>query len=306
LFEGEALEEKILHLEAALGGAFVLVEGRGLAAEFGDEGVAVGGVVLAEEILEVGVEGAFGDLQVALDAVVGPAVEEAAEDLVAAGGGAVELADAGAFAAAELEPGGWGDFVAEKQAGGEVGDEVVPAALVEGGEMEDVVAFGAGEGGWRIVIRMADKNVCPTKFEGRVGVEEAGEEAHGEGVVDFADLFFAAGAEPAPTDESVVVGVLVARMADKNVRPTTHPFGIAAKQRGSDDGLFEVVGEEIGEPGPGAAEDGVGGLEKPGAAGEERAVIVEDGDGLAALAAEEGDCALAEKAANAGAMEHGW
>ena len=45
-----------------------------MAAEFGDEGVAVGGVVLAEEILEVGVEGASGDLQVALDAFVGPAV----------------------------------------------------------------------------------------------------------------------------------------------------------------------------------------------------------------------------------------
>jgi len=74
----------------------------------------------------------------------------------------------------------------------------------------------------------------------------------------------------------------------------------------ADDGLFEMVGEEIGEPGPCAAEDGVGGLEEPGAAGEEGAVVVEDGDGLAAFAAEILNFAFAEEGAEAGAMEHGW
>src|SRR5437879_13157818 len=100
----------------------------------------------------------------------------------------------------------------------------------------------------------------------------------------------------------VVAGTLSATRS----RRTGRGGRAAAKQRGSDDGLFEVVGEEIGEPGPGAAEDGVWGLEEPGAAGDERAVIVEDGDGLAAFAAEEGDGALAKEAAHAGAMEHGY
>src|SRR5207244_2087392 len=70
---------------------------------------------------------------------------------------------------------------------------------------EEVVAFGAGKGGGEVVIRMADKNVCPTQLESRVAMQEAGDEAHGNGVIDFADWFSAAGAEPAPTDESVVV-----------------------------------------------------------------------------------------------------
>jgi len=205
--------------------------------------VAVGDVVLAEEIVEVGVECASGDLQVALDFFVGPAVLEAAEDLVAAGGGAVELAEGGAFAAAELEPGGWGDFVAEEEAGGHVGDEVVPAGFVEGGEVEDVVAFGAGEGGGRfgegfeLDGRMSGRSARPTsrsgrptsnrnvrgsdvaKFKSGIWVEEAGDEAHGEGVVDFADWFFAAGAEPAVADEAVVV-VGEGEVVDITLTPT--------------------------------------------------------------------------------------
>ena len=44
--------------------------------------------------------------------------------------------------------------------------------------------------------------------------------------------------------------------------------GFSVEDGFADYSLFEVVGEEIGEPGPGAAEDGVWGLEEPGAAGE--------------------------------------
>ena len=81
--------------------------------------------------------------------------------------------------------------------------------------------------------------------------------------------------------------------------------GFWAEEGRASDGLFEVVGEEIGEPGPCAAEDGMGGLEEVAAAGEEGAVLVEDGDGLAALAAEVLDFAFAEEAASAGVVEHG-
>jgi hypothetical protein len=93
-------EEEFHYLEAAFAGAFFLIEwGRDGCAEFGGEGVAVGDIFLAAEDANVIVEGPDGDAQVAGDAGIGPAVEEAAEDGLALEGRArAEAADAGALA----------------------------------------------------------------------------------------------------------------------------------------------------------------------------------------------------------------
>ena len=137
-----------MDLEAAFVGAFDLVEGRGSAAEFGDEGVAVFDIFLVAEDGDVTINRVEIHLEVAGDAAVGPAVEEAAEDLLAARGEAGEVADAGDFAAG-FGPGGALDFAAVEEAGGEVVDEKVPTVGVGGGEMLDLVAGAAGESGWR-------------------------------------------------------------------------------------------------------------------------------------------------------------
>jgi hypothetical protein len=48
---------------------------------------------------------------------------------------------------------GFGDFVAVEQASGEMGDDEVPAAVVDGGEGGDAVAIFAGEEGrWRLEV----------------------------------------------------------------------------------------------------------------------------------------------------------
>ncbi len=103
-------------------------------------------VFLAEEGAEAGGDDGSVHFEVVGDLFVGPAVEDSAEDGLAAGGFDVEHG-AVLFGRGHVEVFGAGDFAGLEQAAGEVADEVGPfvAARVAGGE--DVVAFVAGEGG---------------------------------------------------------------------------------------------------------------------------------------------------------------
>jgi hypothetical protein len=202
LVAGEAGEQEGLDLEAALVGAFDLIEGRGSAAEFGDEGVAVGDIFLLAEDVDVAIDGVEVHLEVAGDAADGPAVEQAAQDLLAARGEAGEMADAGDFAAGFV-PGGARDLAAVEKAGGEVGDELVPTVGMGGGEMLDVVTGAAGEGGRGLGRFVGVGSECG--HQGGIEGEEVAEIADGEGTEDGADEFIAGGAEPAPAAEEEVV-----------------------------------------------------------------------------------------------------
>jgi len=74
-----------------------------------------------------------------------PAVAESSQDCLAFGGGAKDLAGAGALALFAI-PLRLGDFVAEKQAAGEGGDDEIPALAGGAGGVLDFVAIYAGEG----------------------------------------------------------------------------------------------------------------------------------------------------------------
>ncbi len=311
LFVGEAGEHQVLDEETALGGAFDLIERRGgFGAEFGDEGVAVGDVFLAAENPDVIVEGPYGHVKLAGDAAVGPAFEEAVENRFAARSGAVELADAAALAVfAGMVPGGRGDFVAKKQAGGEVGDEDVPTVTIGAGIEADAVAFVAGKGGeWfgdqvelavgaergesfvdiaeagaegfetgfmKKLIGVVKITLTPTlsRCTGRGGkrgrgqcrlgdfalqpggkwresgleVDPVAEGADGDGEVDGADEFFAAGADPAVAGELAFVFVEVvvgSNESGMSARPTGALSPQMLGEHGhSGDGLLEFFGE---------------------------------------------------------------
>jgi hypothetical protein len=86
------------------------------------------------------------DVQVSRDLLVGESFQEAREDLLAFGGVGVFLGAVG-FAFGELEPGGFGDFVAVQETAREVGDQVVPGVSGGAVEVADVVAVFAGEAG---------------------------------------------------------------------------------------------------------------------------------------------------------------
>lgn len=97
-------------------------------------------------------DGLLADPEVFGDLGVGPAFDEAVEDFVALGGGAV----LGGFGVVEFflagEGGGDLDFVAEEEAGGEGGDDVVPGVVGGPGDAAaDAVAVVAGEGGRGVV-----------------------------------------------------------------------------------------------------------------------------------------------------------
>src|SRR5207245_335592 len=128
------------------------------------------------------------------------------------GGAAIEDSGFGAFAF-EAVPGGFLDFAAVEQAGGEMGDDVVPCAAAEAAGIGDAVADGAGEGGRRngevidvirlgFVVRMVDRNVRST--------EEIEEGLRGKGVEDFSGGLVAGGAEPAPAEELAAFAELAA------------------------------------------------------------------------------------------------
>ncbi len=94
------------------------------------------------------IDGVEGFVHVAGDLGRREAKAQAFKDFFADGGLAMELADAGALTLWD-EGGGFGDFVAEEQAGGEMGDDLIPGVVFDGGEIGDVVAFAAGEDGGR-------------------------------------------------------------------------------------------------------------------------------------------------------------
>jgi hypothetical protein len=105
------------------------------------------GVVLFVEVFDVAVDGGVDDVQGFGDVFVGKVLEEEVEDLFSAfGGGAAGVGGVAAFSGGG-EPVGFGDFVAEEEAGGEVGDEGVPGVAVDAGEVARAVALGAGRTG---------------------------------------------------------------------------------------------------------------------------------------------------------------
>jgi hypothetical protein len=113
---------------------------------------------------------------------------------------------------------------------------------------------------------------------GRRGVfEEVVEEgARGEGIEDGAGGFFAGGAEPAPAAEAEI----------------TMAFGCAVGGEGEvvgaeDDGLFEFVGDSVGEEFPERAPEGIGALVEGWAGRVEGFPGVDDGDAVAAVFAAE-------------------
>ena len=191
-----------------------LVEGFGVGgAELGGKFDTGGDVFLFAEMADVFLDFGEGHGEVAGDAAVGPAVENSAQDGLAAEGLAAEAAGAGEFAGG-LVPGGFGDFVAEKQAAGEGGDDEVPALAGGAGGPLDFVAFCAGEGGcWR----KHGLGVVPQIFAGSraetaladsgVEAEEIEEGVGRERTIDGSDGFFAGGAEPAVADEAGFVFV---------------------------------------------------------------------------------------------------
>jgi hypothetical protein len=124
-----------------------VIEGRGGVLETRAELVARVDVVLFVEAFDVAVDGGVTDSEGLRDVVVALAFEEEVLDLLAAFAGFAEEGGAvGAFAGLFVPGGGW-DFVAVEEAGGDVGDEVVPGVAGEAGVVLDVVAGVAGEGG---------------------------------------------------------------------------------------------------------------------------------------------------------------
>src|SRR5437763_329364 len=110
-----------------MAGGLDLVEGLGVGGtEFGGELDAGGDVFLLAEGADVFLDFSESHRQVAGDAAVGPAVENSAEDGLAAERFSAEAAGTGDFAA-WLVPLGFLDFVAEEQAAGEGGDDEIPA-----------------------------------------------------------------------------------------------------------------------------------------------------------------------------------
>jgi hypothetical protein len=161
------------------------------------EGLAGVDVVLVVEFFGVVVDVAIADIEFGGDLFVGERCRrQEEEDLFAAlGGGTVQVGADGALA--DLGEGRrFGDFVAEEQAGGEVGDEVVPGvADVCAGEEADAMAFVAGE------ERRGSGRSVSIQDRG-VEVEVFGDVGDGEGVVEDFDLSIAGGAEEEPASEA--------------------------------------------------------------------------------------------------------
>jgi len=244
---GEVFEEELNNGGAAGGGELVAGFGEGgFEAEFLGEGAGGFDVFLFADAADVVVDGVDGEAEVFGDLGVGPVVGEAGEDLAHDGGGAIELADAGAMAVGG-EGGGFLDFAAEKQAGGEEGDEVVPEAGFDGADAENIVAALAGEGGRRGVgeeIGFGELELNDRIGEGGVCVEGIEDAADGEGMVEDAAAFFAGGAEPVIASEAKVIvdamrGNL--RMTGKSGSPT----GDRSEDGSPEDGLLEVVGDGV-------------------------------------------------------------
>src|SRR5205814_1936392 len=135
-----------------------------------------------------------GNLQVFGDLEVGPAVAQAGEDFAADGGLAIEFAGAGADSLGD-EVGGFGNFAAKEQAGGEMGDEVIPCAAADGGEKVNIMTVAAGEEwGWKVgEVRVAEFFVDDGIGEGieeRDAVAGVEDGADGKGIVNSSDGFF--------------------------------------------------------------------------------------------------------------------
>ena len=142
-FVGFALFEEALDGGAFFGGGV----GEGVVEPFGELLAGVN-VVLFVDGFHVDVDGGVAYAQVLGDFVVGEALEQAVEDLLAAlAGWAEEVGAVFSFSFfGGVEVLGARHFVAVEQAGGDVGDEVVPGvAACYWGEVADVVAGVAGE-----------------------------------------------------------------------------------------------------------------------------------------------------------------
>ena len=115
--------------------------------EFLEEFFARVDVVLFVDSFDVLVDGGVTDVQRFGDLVVGVALEEERQDLLAARRwGAVQAWAVFAFAVGgEGEVFWFGDLAAVEEAGGDVGDELVPTVAVEAREEGDAVAEVTGE-----------------------------------------------------------------------------------------------------------------------------------------------------------------
>jgi hypothetical protein len=240
--------------------------------------------------------------ELAGDLAVGAAFEDEVEDGHSAWAGRCEFAVAGAFSFA-LIPGGFGDFVAEEQAAGEVGDDGVPGAVVGASGGGDLVAESAGEEGGRrreVVEVIAEfargmRHGTRDKEGGGIAAEEVEEGARGQRVEDSAGWFFAGGAEPAPAAEA---HFFIAFGSSLGVEGGVVGF--------ADNGLFEVVGDHVGEELPEGAPELVGALVEGWAGGVEGFPGVDKGNGVAAVfSAEAFDEAFGVEAGPAGAQEGG-
>jgi len=166
---GEALQEEVLDGLALELADLARVGGRDDGElEFSGQRLAIGDLLFLAEFAGVGLDLPDFDLQIEGDLGIGPAIAEAVLDFAAQGRLAVELADAGVFALV-LERSGFGHFAAEKQAAGEVGDDLIPADIIGVGEKCDVVTFVAGEGGWGSL-----REIDVAEFELKDGVGEPG------------------------------------------------------------------------------------------------------------------------------------
>jgi len=242
LVVGEALEQEFFDVAPSAAGILDLVEGLGVRrAEFGGQLDAVGDAFLFAEVSDVSMHVLEAHCQIAGDAAEGPAVEQAAQDGLAARGGAVELAAASAFAA-WLVPLGFGDFVAVEQAAGEGGDDEIPALAARAGGALNFVAFCAGEG-WR----RGDDGVCVVaeEFGGStadtaavhsgIGAEEIKEGTGRQRTIDGSAGLFAGWAEPTVADQLRVV------FAPEIETTESGP---------SHNRLLEVIGEHVSKPLP--------------------------------------------------------
>ena len=145
---GAVLQEHLLDDLAAGGGALELIQRwGGFEVEFFGEFPHVFDVFFAAHQVEVSLDAVEAHVQVLGDFQRGPAEAKAGEDFAADGGGVAEAAGAGVFALG-LEGRGFLDFVAEEEAGGDVADELIPEAGVDGGEVFYLVAGAAGEKRW--------------------------------------------------------------------------------------------------------------------------------------------------------------
>src|SRR2546423_8744183 len=91
------------------------------------------------------VDGGEADVQVEGDLVVGPAFEKSFEHLLTARGWNARGTRGVGACAVGGEPRGAGDFAAVEEAGGEMGDDLVPEVAIDTAEAAEVVTAEASE-----------------------------------------------------------------------------------------------------------------------------------------------------------------